>query len=51
MAPIAQGQQVAELEVKIAGFAPYRVPLEAAQSVPKANLWQRLLNGVLGWFA
>ena len=50
-APIAEGSEVADLEVRIAGFAPYTVPLEAASTVPEANLWQRLLNGVLGLFA
>lgn len=50
-APIKAGQQVASLEVKIEGFAPYDVPLEAAESVPQANLLQRIRNGVLGWFA
>jgi len=50
-APIAKGQQVAELEVRIEGFAPYRVPLEAAETVPEANPWQRVANAVLGWFA
>lgn len=50
-APIAKGARVAELEVRIDGFAPYRVPLEAASEVPKANIWQRLVNGVLGLFA
>lgn len=50
-APIAQGQQVAELLVSIDGFAPYAVPLEAAGNVAEANPWRRLVNGVLGWFS
>lgn len=50
-APIKAGQQVASLEVRIAGFAPYDVPLEAAENVPEANLLQRIRNGVLGWFS
>ncbi len=50
-APIRAGQPVAALEVRIAGFAPYDVPLEAAEAVPRANLFQRIENGVLGWFS
>ena len=48
VAPISAGDQIAELEVSLDGFAPYRVPLEAANDVEKANSWQRLRNGVLG---
>jgi D-alanyl-D-alanine carboxypeptidase (penicillin-binding protein 5/6) len=50
-APIRVGQQVASLEVRIDGFAPYDVPLEAAENVPQANLLQRIRNAVLGWVA
>lgn len=50
-APIKAGQKVAALEVSIDGFAPYDVPLEAAQSVGEANLFRRIRNAVLGWFA
>lgn len=50
-APIRAGQEVASLEVRIEGFAPYDVPLEAAENVPQANLLQRIRNGVLGWFS
>lgn len=50
-APIAQGQQVADLVVRIEGFSPYTVPLEASENVAQANPWQRLVNGVLGWFS
>ena len=45
------GQQVAALEIRIAGFAPYDVPLEAAEDVSQANLLQRIRNAVLGWIA
>jgi D-alanyl-D-alanine carboxypeptidase (penicillin-binding protein 5/6) len=48
-APLEAGAKVAELEVNVAGFQPYRVPLVATDSVPGANWWQRLVNGVLGW--
>jgi D-alanyl-D-alanine carboxypeptidase (penicillin-binding protein 5/6) len=49
VAPIAKGQKVAELEVTVDGFTPYRVPLNAANDVARANPWQRLANGVLRW--
>lgn len=50
MAPFEKGEVIAELEVRIEGFAPYFIPLEATESVDEANLWQRLRNGVLGLF-
>jgi len=50
-APIAAGQEVAELEVRIDGMAPYRVPLEAASAVDKANPLERMINAVLGWLS
>ncbi|MBO9604040.1 MAG: D-alanyl-D-alanine carboxypeptidase [Novosphingobium sp.] len=50
-APIRAGEQVAALQVSIAGFSPYDVPLEAAEDVPQANLLQRIRNAVLGWIA
>ena len=48
-APIAKGSPIAELEVRIEGFEPYRIPLIAARSVSTANPFQRLINGVLGF--
>jgi D-alanyl-D-alanine carboxypeptidase (penicillin-binding protein 5/6) len=48
-APIRAGQQVASLEVRIEGFAPYDVSLEAVENIPQANLLQRIRNGVLSW--
>src|SRR3569623_153888 len=48
-APLRAGSKGGELEVRVAGFAPYRVPLEAATAVAGANPLQRLRNGVLGW--
>ncbi|OJW75365.1 MAG: D-alanyl-D-alanine carboxypeptidase [Sphingomonadales bacterium 63-6] len=50
-APIAAGQEVAELEVRIDGMAPYRVPLEAVSAVDKANPLERMINAVLGWLS
>lgn len=49
-APIAKGEEVAELEIKVDGISDSTVPLVAAQAVPKANLLQRLGNGVAGLF-
>ena len=47
-APIAEGQQVAFLRVEIPGQAPHDVPLVAAAPVARANLVQRLRNGIVG---
>jgi D-alanyl-D-alanine carboxypeptidase (penicillin-binding protein 5/6) len=49
-APIAEGDRVATLSIAIAGQEPHEVALVAADSVPKANAWQRLRNGVVGLF-
>lgn len=48
-APLRAGSKVGELEVDVAGFEPYRVPLETANAVAVANPLQRLRNGVLAW--
>lgn len=48
-APIAKGQEIANLEVRITGQAPYFIPLAAARDVAAANIWQKLLNGLLGF--
>jgi D-alanyl-D-alanine carboxypeptidase (penicillin-binding protein 5/6) len=47
-APIAKGEQVAELEIAVDGLQPSRVPLAAAEAVPVANWYQRFINGVAG---
>jgi D-alanyl-D-alanine carboxypeptidase (penicillin-binding protein 5/6) len=47
-APIAEGQQVAFLRVEVPGQIPHDVPLVAAEPVARANLLQRLRNGILG---
>lgn len=49
-APIAKGEQVAELELTVADLPPSRVPLVAARDVPEANSFQRLRNGLAGLF-
>lgn len=50
-APIAKGQEVARLRIEIAGQAPHDVPLVAKDAVPKANMFQRLLNGMRGLYS
>lgn len=47
-APIAKGDHVAFLRVSIPGQAPHDVPLVAAEAVPKANAFQRFVNGLAG---
>jgi len=47
-APIAKSQQVAWLHVTIPGQQPHDVPLLAAEAVPEANPFQRLVNGIVG---
>lgn len=48
-APIAKGEEVAELVVTIEGQPQYRVPLKAQESVVEANLVQRVFNGMRSW--
>jgi D-alanyl-D-alanine carboxypeptidase (penicillin-binding protein 5/6) len=45
-APIAKGEQVAELEIAADGMRPARVPLMAADDVPVANGLERIVNGI-----
>ncbi len=47
-APIAKGQQVAFLRVEVPGQQPHDVPLVAAEPVERANVLERLRNGLLG---
>ena len=47
-APIAAGERVAELVVRIEGMPDSRLPLYATKAIPKANLIERVINGVLG---
>ena len=48
-APIEEGEDIAMLHIETPGFEPVEVPLEAATSVPRANAWQRLINGMRGF--
>lgn len=47
VAPIRKGDQVAELEIRVAGLAPGRVPLYAGRNVGKAGMLDRLRNGFI----
>lgn len=50
-APISRGEAVAVLEIKAPGIASARVPLLAAENVEKAGIFQRIANGIMGWFS
>jgi len=43
VAPVARGQEVGDLEVRVAGEAPYHVPLVAGADVARGNIMLRLL--------
>ncbi|HSF11466.1 MAG TPA: D-alanyl-D-alanine carboxypeptidase, partial [Erythrobacter sp.] len=49
-APIAEGQEVAVLEVTAAGVPPARVPLYAAEAVGTAGPIDRIVNAIAGVF-
>lgn len=48
-APIAKGEEVAELVVSIAGMPEHRVPLVASEEVLEATALQRVFNAFRGW--
>jgi D-alanyl-D-alanine carboxypeptidase (penicillin-binding protein 5/6) len=48
-APIAAGDTIARLEVTIDGAPALDIPLVAAESVAKANVFQRIANGLSDW--
>ncbi|MBX7496109.1 D-alanyl-D-alanine carboxypeptidase [Qipengyuania sp. 6B39] len=50
-APIAKGEEIAELVISIDGMPESRVPLVAESDVAEANPLQRIANGILGWFS
>ena len=50
-APIAEGDPIARLRITIEGQEPFEMPLEAAETVTQASLWQRLVNGLQDMFA
>ena len=47
-APIREGQQIAFLRVAVPGQRPHDVPLVAAEPVARANVLERLRNGLAG---
>ena len=50
LAPIAQGDRIARLQLLRDGELMLEVPLEAAQSVGQANTWRRISNAFTNWF-
>jgi D-alanyl-D-alanine carboxypeptidase (penicillin-binding protein 5/6) len=49
-APVRKGEQVGELEIRVAGLAPGRVPLYAGRDVGVAGPFDRLWNGLADLF-
>lgn len=50
-APIRKGDQVAELEIKVDGLAPGRVPLYAGRDVAVGGPLDRLIHGAINLFS
>ena len=50
-APIAAGEQVAELAIFVEGREASSVPLVAQHDVARANPWERVVNGLFGWLS
>jgi D-alanyl-D-alanine carboxypeptidase (penicillin-binding protein 5/6) len=50
LAPVAQGQPVAELQVSLNGTSLMTEPLRALEENPSGSLWQRTRDGVTLWF-
>jgi len=50
MAPVAQGQPLAELQVSLNGDQLLHTPLRALEDNPDGTLWQRTRDGVKLWF-
>ena len=50
LAPVAEGQSLAELEVSLHGAEVLRQPLLALRQNPDGSLWQRARDSVLLWF-
>ena len=49
-APIRQGERIATLHVEAEGMPDASIPLLAARDIEKAGPFQRMLNGIVGWF-
>jgi len=50
MAPVAQGQPLAELQVSLNGDQLLNMPLRALEDNPDGSFWQRTKDGVSLWF-
>jgi D-alanyl-D-alanine carboxypeptidase (penicillin-binding protein 5/6) len=50
LAPVAQGQPLAELQVSLDGSVLLNEPLRALEENPSGSLWQRTRDGVQLWF-
>ena len=50
VAPVAQGQPLAELEITLNGDVLLNEPLRALEENPAGSLWQRTRDGVQLWF-
>ncbi|MGI9261768.1 MAG: D-alanyl-D-alanine carboxypeptidase family protein [Woeseiaceae bacterium] len=50
MAPVAQGQPLAELQVSLNGDELLNMPLRALEENPDGSFWQRTKDGVSLWF-
>ncbi len=50
LAPVAQGQPLAELQVSLNGDQLLNMPLRALEDNPDGSLWQRTRDGVKLWF-
>ena len=48
-APIKAGERIGTLEIIVPGMEPARVPLLAREDVGEAGIFDRLINGLLGW--
>lgn len=50
LAPVAQGQPLAELNVTLNGNSVLNQPLRALDPNPEGSIWQRARDGVMLWF-
>lgn len=50
LAPVAQGQPLAELQVSLDGTELVSQPLRALAGNPSGSVWQRTRDGVMLWF-
>ena len=50
VAPVAQGQPLAQLQVTLNGSSILNEPLRALDANPNGSIWQRTRDGVMLWF-